>query len=324
MTLRQRRTRGPALVGLCLLGAITLLLLLAPWLATGEVARQHPDLALAPPSMPSLGSNGVFIPRRALVERLPPTYREMDEALPLRWFEGRLVTSADVAEPLLPLGSDSLGRDQWARLLYGGRLSLGLALAALAGAALIGTLVGLVAGAAGGWVDVLLMRAADLFIAWPALYVILVFRAAMPLSLSPTTLFGLMAVALALAGWPVIARPVRARAASEIVQEYILAARAAGATPAWMLRKHLLPAVLPVLATQALLLLPAFILAEAMLSFVGLGFADPTPSWGTMLAEASNLFTLRHAPWLLSPAVAIALVSLGANLLLESRSATDA
>lgn len=282
----------------------------APWLATSEVATQHPDIALAPPSLS----------RRVLVERLPPTYRDLDERLPLAWFSGTLVRSVDPAEPLLPLGSDSLGRDQWTRLLYGARLSLGLAAAGLVGSVLIGTLLGIVAGRREGWLDAALMRLADLFVAWPALYVVLVLRAALPLTLPFVTLFAMMAGVLALAGWPVVARAVRAVTAAERNRESVLAAEAAGASPIWILRRHLLPAAVPVIVTQALLLVPAFILAEATLSFVGLGFSEPLPSWGIMLREASNPFTLAHAPWLLAPALAIALVTLGVNLAAERSS----
>ena len=121
-----------ARVGTLLLVVIGLATAGAPWLATSDVSSQHPDLALAPPSLA----------RRVLVERLPPTYRVLDERLPLDWFAGSLVRSADPAEPLLPLGADSLGRDQWTRLLHGARLSLGLTLAGLAGAVSIGTLLG--------------------------------------------------------------------------------------------------------------------------------------------------------------------------------------
>jgi peptide/nickel transport system permease protein len=137
----------------------------------------------------------------------------------------------------------------------------------------------------------------------------------LPLAPPFTLLFTLMALVLTLAGWPIVARAVRAVTAVERTRESVLAAEAAGATPTWILRRHLLPAALPVVATQALLLLPAFILAEATLSFVGLGFAEPRPSWGTMLIEAAQPFALRHAPWLLAPAGAIALVTLGATLL---------
>jgi ABC-type dipeptide/oligopeptide/nickel transport system permease subunit len=291
-------------LGMMILAVIGLAVAGAPWLATSDVSSQHPDLALAPPSTA----------RRVLVQRLPPSYRALDERLPLTWLSGTLVRSADANEPLLPLGSDSLGRDQWTRLLHGGRRSLGLTLAGLAGAVSLGSLVGLLAGARGGWTDTVLMRLADLFIAWPALYVVLVLRATLPLSLPFATLFSLMALVLALAGWPIVARAVRAVTAVERTRESVLAAEAAGATRGWILRRHLLPAALPIITTQALLLIPAFILAEATLSFVNLGFAEPTPSWGTMLVEAAQPFTLRHAPWLLAPAGAIALVTLGVNL----------
>lgn len=301
-------TRGRAL-GTLLLAALILCALGAPWLATSDTTTQHPDLALAPPSLA----------RRALVERLPPTYRTLDERLPLAWFSGTLVRSTDPDEPLLPLGSDSLGRDQWTRLLHGARLSLGLTLAGLAGTILIGTIVGLLAGSTGGWLDASLMRLADLFIAWPALYVVLVLRAALPLTLPFATLFLMMAIVLALAGWPIVARAVRAVTASERARLSVLAAEAAGASRTWILRRHLLPAALPVIATQALLLVPAFILAEATLSFVNLGFAEPMPSWGTMLLEARNPFTLAQAPWLLAPAAAIALVTLAVNLIAGRR-----
>ncbi len=306
----MRARHGRRRAGIALLAAIALAAAAAPWLATSGVSTQHPDLPLAPPSLARL----------ELTQRLPPTYRVVEGRRELAWIDGgRLVQSADPASPLLLLGSDSLGRDQWSRLLIGARLSLGLAAAGLAGALTIGALVGLVAGQRGGWIDTALMRAADLFIAWPALYVVLVLRASLPLSLSLRTTFLLMAGVLALSGWPIVARAVRAVTASERTREYVTAAAAAGASPAWILRRHLLPAAIPVMVTKALLLIPSFILAEATLSFIGLGFAEPTPSWGTMLREASSAFVLRQAPWLLSPAAAIALVTLAVNLIAEGR-----
>lgn len=297
-----------ARAGSLLLVLIGLMTLAAPWLSTSDVSAQHPDLTLAPPSLSRL----------VLIERLPPTYRA-GERLPLTWFSGRLVRSSDPAEPLQPLGADSLGRDQWTRLLHGARLSLGLTLAGLTGAVVLGALLGLLAGGGAAWLDATVMRFADLFIAWPALYVVLVLRAALPLSMPFASLFAMMALVLTMAGWPIVARAVRAVTASERARESILAARAAGATPAWIMRRHLLPAAVPVVVTQALLLVPSFILAEATLSFVGLGFAEPTPSWGTMLVEAAQPFTLRHAPWLLAPAAAIALVTLAVNLVAAQR-----
>jgi ABC-type dipeptide/oligopeptide/nickel transport system permease subunit len=209
-----------ARLGTLLLVIVGLAAIGAPWLSTSDVSTHHPDLALASPSLT----------RRALVDRLPPTYRTLDERLPLEWFAGTLVRSADPAEPLLPLGSDSLGRDQWTRLLHGARLSLGLTLAGLTGALGIGTLLGLLAGSHGGWLDSTVMRMADLLLAWPALYVVLVLRAALPLSLPFASLFALMAVVLTLSGWPIVARAVRSVTATERTRESVLAARAAGSS----------------------------------------------------------------------------------------------
>jgi peptide/nickel transport system permease protein len=302
--LRDMARRPVRFAGIVVLATMAALALGAPLLSTGTVSAQHPDLALAPPSLHRL----------ELIERLPPQYRARDERVPLAWFAGSLVRGADPTAPLLPLGADSLGRDLWTRLVHGARLSLALTAAGLVGAMLVGVSVGLVAGARGGWLDATLMRVADLFIAWPALYVVLVLRAALPLSLGFESSFVLMAAVLALAGWPVMARAVRGVAAVERTRDHVHAAEAAGASSLWIVRRHLVPAVRPVVATQALLLTPGFVLAEATLSFVGLGFGEPLPSWGTMLKDAAQPYTLQHAPWLLAPAVAIALVTLGAML----------
>jgi peptide/nickel transport system permease protein len=193
-----------------------------------------------------------------------------------------------------------------------------LAVIALAAVAL-GTLVGGVAGYAGGWMDDLLSRATDLLLVLPAIYVILAIRAAMPLVLPATTVFVLLTCVFALLGLPIVARGVRAIVASEREREYALSARAIGATPARLVLRHLLPAARGYMATQATLLLPAFILAEGTLSYVGLGFPDTTVTWGTLLQEASQAAVLGDAPWTLAPAAAIFLVVLGVNLMARTR-----
>jgi peptide/nickel transport system permease protein len=120
-----------------------------------------------------------------------------------------------------------------------------------------------------------------------------------------------------LLGWPIVARGVRAIVLAEREREYVLAARAAGAGPLRLLVHHLLPAAGGYVRTQASLLLPAFILAEATMSFVGLGFPPATATWGTMLQDASNVALLGDAPWTLAPAVAIFLVVLGVNVVVR-------
>jgi len=315
-------TLGARHIGLAGLALFVGLALAAPVLAPSAPTDQHGSHPYAPPMLPRVrGADDAWqaphIARLVLTSRLDHAYA-IGHALPLRWLEnGRLVASGDPSHPLLLLGSDSLGRDVWTRLLYGARWSLGLAVAAVAGATLLGAIVGLLAGWHGGGVDALLMRVSDLLVVLPALYVILLFRAALPLALDTSTLFLLMALVLALAGWPSVARGVRAIVVIERQAAYVEAARGVGAGTGHMLRVHLLPAVLPFLATQAVLLLPAFVVAEATLSFVGLGFAEPTPSWGTLLRDSFNVRVLRDAPWLLAPAVAIAVVTMAANLVRE-------
>jgi peptide/nickel transport system permease protein len=130
-----------------------------------------------------------------------------------------------------------------------------------------------------------------------------------------------MVAIFSLVGWPTVARGVRGIVASEGARDYVEAARAAGATRWRVLRVHLLPATGGFLAVQAVLLVPAFIIAEATLSYVGLGFAEPTPTWGTMLREAADVRAMAEFPWLLAPAVAIMLCAFVANILLAGRHA---
>jgi peptide/nickel transport system permease protein len=184
-------------------------------------------------------------------------------------------------------------------------------------AILLGALIGGIAGFAGGWVDGLLMRLTDFVLVLPVIYVVLALRAALPLVLSPADVFGIMTAVFALAGWPYPARGVRALVAAERRKEYAEAARALGAGPWRILLLHLLPATRSHLAVQATLLLPAFIVAEATLSFVGFGFPAPFPSWGVMLQEAANISVIASAPWLLLPGAAVVAAILSLQFLAE-------
>jgi peptide/nickel transport system permease protein len=175
-----------------------------------------------------------------------------------------------------------------------------------------------VAGYAGGVLDDVLMRTCDLVMVLPATYVALAFRSVMPLVLPPATVFALLASIFAIVGAPFIARGVRAIVRAERGRDYAVAAEALGASAARVLVRHLLPAARGYVAVQLTLLVPAFIVAEATLSYVGLGFPDPIASWGTMLHDASsNVRVFADFPWLLSPAAAMFLVVLGLNLALE-------
>jgi peptide/nickel transport system permease protein len=307
--------------GRALLLAVALAAAVSPWLAVHPPARQHRDALFAPPMRPHViaagGLHAPFVHPLRLVDPLARRY-EADRArhVPLRFFsEGRLVT----ADGWFPLGTDALGRDVWSRLVTGARLSLGIALLACLGALAIGAVVGGVAGVAGGLVDGALMRLSEMVLVLPALYILLILRASLPLVLPDLTVFLFVAGALALVGWPSVARVVRAVVAREASLDYAAAAVAAGAGRGRLLFKHLLPAARPAIGTQALLLAPAFILAEATLSYVGLGFMPPAASWGTMLQEAASVRAIADYPWVLVPALAIAAVVFAVNLALGER-----
>lgn len=291
--MRNRRTVVLALLGL--------IVLFAPALAPYHPGRQFTGYEYAPPMRPHIidaqwGLRAPFAYPVRLVDRIERRYTE-DRA-------GR-VTSFSGTEPWFLLGSDAFGRDLLSRLVVGARLSLGVALLSTLFAIAIGALIGAAAGYAGGWVDAALMRVADLVIVLPGIYVVLALRGALPLVLEDYEIFAALVGVLSLVGWPSIARGVRGIVIIERESEYAEAARALGAGFWRVMTRHLLPACRGFLLVQVSVLVPAFVMAEATLSFVGLGFLEPTPSWGTMLRAAAAVQVVADVPWLLAPAVAI-------------------
>jgi len=316
-------TRG---VGLALVTIALLAALAAPVAAPHAMDAHFSGLLNAPPTVVHVAGvdqtwHAPFIYRWQLVNQLEQRYEEdRSTRVALAWFSGgRLVRSSNEdAAPLLLLGADSYGRDVFTRLLFGARTSLGLALTAAFGAMIVGALLGGVAGFTGGPLDDLLMRATDFVMVLPAIYVALALRSVLPLVLSASQVFALLAGIFTVVGAPFVARGVRAIVRSERRLDYASAAQALGASDLRLLVRHLLPAARGFIAVQMTLLIPGFIIAEATLSYVGLGFPDPVASWGTMLHDASsNLRVFADFPWLLSPAAAMFLVVLGVNLVLQ-------
>jgi peptide/nickel transport system permease protein len=317
-------------LGLALLAAAAIAALGAPVLAPHQPDEYFRALVNAPPTLPHViddagAWHAPFIYPLRLVDRLEQRFeQDRSTRIPLTWFSGgRLVRSADDAHsPLLLDGADAQGRDVFSRLLFGARTSLGMALAAALGAALLGSLMGGLAGYVGGVVDDALMRVSDFVLVLPAIYVVLVLRAMLRLVLEPREVFLLLVAILSIVGAPFVARGVRAIVRSERQLEYAVAARSLGAGHLRLLARHLLPAASGYIVVQVTMLVPAFIIAEATMSYVGLGFPDPVASWGAMLHDASNTRALADFPWLLSPAVAIFLVVFGLNLVLQQAGVT--
>jgi len=205
-------------------------------------------------------------------------------------------------------GLDELGRDILARVLSGARVSLVVALVVVAISATVGTAVGAVAGYCGGWIDEGIGRMMDILLAFPDLLLAIALVAALGPSLS-NVVFALSAI-----GWVGYARVVRAQALRTRELDFVEAARALGASTSRILLRHVIPATLPAVVVQATLGMGGVILAEAALSFLGLGVQPPTPSWGAMLNDGRG--HLLDAPHLtIFPGLAIALLVLGFNFL---------
>jgi peptide/nickel transport system permease protein len=219
---------------------------------------------------------------------------------------------------VLLLGTDEFGRDEFSRVLVGGQISIAAGLLATAVTLLIGSIVGLVAGYYGGWIDETLMGTSELFLSLPWLYFLLGVRAFLPLHLSPARTFLLLVCVIGLIGWASPARILRGVVLSSRTRNYVLAARGFGASNFYILRRHILPDTSSVLLTQAALLIPRYIAAEVALSFFGLGVNEPTPSWGNMLAALQQYSVLVSYGWMLAPAAALFITSVMYYLLADA------
>ncbi len=207
-------------------------------------------------------------------------------------------------------GTDIQGRDVFARLVYGARVSLTVGIASQMIALALGVLLGLIAGYYGKWIDEIVMRLADVTLAFPTLLLLIALVAALQPSLT------IVFVVIGLVGWAGMARLVRGQVLVVREMEYVQAERALGAADARIISRHVLPGVIAPVVIASTLGIAGAIMAESSLSFLGLGVQPPTPSWGSMIADGRDLYQLRTAPWTsLAPGIAIGAAVLGFNLL---------
>jgi peptide/nickel transport system permease protein len=324
-------TRGPLRLRLSLwfLGLLHAAVLLAGFVAPYPYAEQHRDDPYAPPTRVHwFDAQGRFHVRPFVYALAPDPasggYREdTAQTYPIRflvragtdesgWLDfPRRLFGVERPGVLFLLGSDGYGRDVFSRLLYGGQVSLATGILAATLSLLLGLGIGTAAGFFGGWLDALLMRGGELVMALPWLYLLLAVRALLPLHISTVAAFLLLIAIIGGVGWVRPSRLVRGVVLAARESGFVEAARGFGAGDGYLIRRHILPEALPVVWTQASVLIPQYILAEVALSFLGLGVGEPVPSWGNMLAEARQYHALLNYPWLLAPGLAAVPILLG-------------
>lgn len=216
---------------------------------------------------------------------------------------------------LFLLGADRLGRDVFSRLVYGARLSLTVGLIGIAISLTIGMALGGMAGYFGGWVDSTVQRMIEVIRSLPELPIWLALSAAVPATWSPVSVFLMISIILGLLDWPGLARAVRSKLLSLREEDFVRAAELVGAKPSRVIRRHLLPNFMSHIVVSASLSIPAMILGETALSFLGLGLRPPATSWGVMLNEAQNLTVVEFYPWVASAMIPVMLVVLAFNFL---------
>ncbi len=323
--------------GISVLSLVIAVAILADFIAPYSIDDQDRDHFLSPPTkLHFVAESGSwhlqpFVYGSSLSDRTQMTYVEdRSQRFPVRLFvEGEAyrlfgvlplrvrLFGVDAPGRVFLLGSDGLGRDVFSRLLVGTRLSLFIGIAALLISIPLALAFGCLAGYFGGKTDFVCMRLVELFLALPALYLVIALRSALPLNIPAEQVALALIFVLALFGWAGLARVVRAMVLSLRQRDFIVAAVAMGASDWRIVRRHLLPQLVGFILIQAAISAPAFMLAEVTLSYLGLGIQEPAASWGSMLFAAHNVEQMLSFWWNLAPTAAILVVTLTCHLLAE-------
>lgn len=321
---RFRRNRAAMIGGIIVLFYYLVALFggfVAPYSNTTRFTQQ----IYLPPQRLHLIDDGAFRPfvykvHTELNENLQRVYVETDEKDYLRFFvqgepyhlfgiiptDIHLFQATDGLVSLL--GTDRQGRDMFSRIILGSQVSLTVGLFGVTLSLIIGSLLGIASGYYGGVIDEIIQRLIEIVRAFPSIPLWMALSAALPPQWSQIQTYLAITVILSLIGWTWLARQLRGLTLSIRQSDYVMAAKLAGASDARIIFRHLIPATIGQIIVVATLSLPAMIIAESALSFLGLGLRPPTTSWGVLLQEAQNFQSLALYPWVLSPAIAIIIV----------------
>ncbi len=332
---RQLRKHRFALIGGLVLIVLYLLMLFADPIApysldfADRLKFYHPPTVLHFVDTDGRWNLRPFVYNTALVDPGLRTYREdLSRKFPLRFFVTgepyRLLWvipsrthlfGVDEPAAVFPMGTDSFGRDLFTRILYGSRVSLTVGILAAVVTIPIGLLYGGIAGFYGGRVDNIMMRIAEVIIAFPGFYLLLTLSAVLPTYVGCTTRYYLIVFILGFIGWAGFSRLIRGYVLSLKQQEYVLAARALGLGDLRIIIRHIIPNTSSLVIVVASLAIPGAILGESGLSFLGFGVREPCSSWGNLLSAGANLINLSRSPWLLVPGLFIIVAVVAFNFL---------
>lgn len=226
-----------------------------------------------------------------------------------------LIGSADPQEYVFFLGSDRIGRDVFSRLIYGTRVSMSIGLVGVTVSLLLGILLGGVSGLYGGTIDTVIQRVIEFLRSIPTIPLWLGLAAALPPDWSPLRIYFGITIILSLIGWTGLARVVRGRFLSLRKEDFVMAARLDGTSEMRIIWEHMVPSFLSHIIASVTLAIPGMIISETSLSFLGLGLRPPVVSWGVLLQDAQNVYSVARAPWLMTPALAVMLAVVALNFL---------